>query len=93
MRVETSEKRWVTLRLFWQVHRYVLGTIIAVGPVLELPAQPNLQELVVRMLKNLQKLKTIAFAIRSVDRSTQPTRTLRQSHSLFGRAIPRYSLG
>ena len=45
VRVKTSEKRWVTLRLFWQVHRYVLGTIIAVGTVLELPAQPNLQEL------------------------------------------------
>ena len=37
------QKRWVSLYAFCEPHRSAIGTVIAVGAVMEIPALPNLR--------------------------------------------------
>ena len=62
------EKSWVTLCGFCQPHRSAMGTLIPVGPVFELSAQPNLQELP-QLIPTQPTEATIALTIRSLDPS------------------------
>ena len=60
------EKSWVTLCGFCQPHRSAMGTLIPVGPVFELSAQPNLQRQ--RKLQFLQSIKKGVIFVGWVER-------------------------